>query len=92
MDTPHNVAKNTFLEYAKELRFPWLLAITAFLFIVDLIVPDFIPLADEILLGLLTVVFASLKKRRREQVIESQALENKPTPFGAPESLPERDL
>ncbi len=92
METPQRVAKDTFLDYAKGLRFPWLVAITAFLFIADLFLLDPIPFVDEILLGLLTIIFASLKKRRREQVIEGKALENKPTPLGAPESLPERDL
>jgi len=52
------------LSYAGRLRFPWLLAMTAFLFLVDLVVPDFVPFADEILLGLLTVLFAAWRKRR----------------------------
>ena len=41
-----------FLAWAGRLRFPWLLAITATAFVVDLFVPDFIPFADEVLLGL----------------------------------------
>ena len=52
-------------EYASRLRFPKLFAITATLFVVDFFVPDVIPFADEILLALLTALFASLKKRRR---------------------------
>lgn len=46
------------------LRFPQLFALTAALFIVDLLVPDPLPFADEILFGLLTVLFGSWKKRR----------------------------
>ena len=52
-------------EYASGLRFPKLFAITATLFLVDLLVPDIIPFADEILLALVTALLASLKKRPR---------------------------
>ena len=45
--------------FAAGLRFPRLLAITAVLFILDMIIPDMIPFADEILLGLLSLVLAS---------------------------------
>ena len=50
--------------WASGLRFPTLLAITAGLFLLDLAVPDLIPLADEVLLGLLTAAFAAWRKRR----------------------------
>ncbi len=52
-----------FREYASGLRFPKLFAITATLFLVDLVVPDVIPFADEILLALITALLGSLKKR-----------------------------
>jgi hypothetical protein len=51
------------MRFAAGLRFPNLLAVTAALFILDLIIPDMIPFADEILLGLLSLLLASLKKR-----------------------------
>ena len=51
------------MRFAAGLRFPKLLAVTAALFILDLIIPDMIPFADEILLGLLSLLLASLKKR-----------------------------
>jgi hypothetical protein len=51
------------LRFAAGLRFPRLLAITAVLFLLDLIIPDMIPFVDEILLGLLSLMLASLKKR-----------------------------
>lgn len=44
--------------------FPQLLALTAGLFLLDLVVPDPIPLADELLLGLATLLLANLRKRR----------------------------
>ncbi|MDX1643417.1 MAG: DUF6116 family protein [Thermoanaerobaculia bacterium] len=43
--------------FASKLRFPQLFLITASLFLVDLVVPDLIPFIDEILLGLLSVLF-----------------------------------
>jgi hypothetical protein len=54
---------NRLLRFAAGLRFPKLLAMTAGLFILDLIIPDMIPFADEILLGLVALLLASLKKR-----------------------------
>ncbi len=58
-----NVLLGRLMHYASGLRFPKLLAITAALFILDVIIPDMIPFADEILLGLLSLLLASLKKR-----------------------------
>jgi hypothetical protein len=51
------------IRFVAGLRFPKLLAMTAALFILDLIIPDMVPFADEILLGLLSLLMASLKKR-----------------------------
>lgn len=56
--------RNFFLQYAARLRYPKLLALSLALFIADLIIPDFIPLADEILLGLISLLLAGLKKRK----------------------------
>jgi hypothetical protein len=50
------------LRYLGTLRFPYLLAVTAALFLFDLFVPDLVPYADEILLGLVTLVLARLKR------------------------------
>ncbi len=53
-----------FLErFTGRLRFPQLFAITLILFVVDLIVPDMIPFADELLLGLATLLLGSWKKQ-----------------------------
>ena len=60
--TPQSVLLDRLMRFATGLRFPRLLAITAALFILDLIIPDMIPFADEILLGLLSLLLASLKK------------------------------
>ncbi len=55
------------LRFAAGLRFPTLFWITAGLFLLDLLIPDLVPFADELLLGLLTLLFASLKRRRLER-------------------------
>jgi len=54
---------------ATKLRFPILLAITGSLFVFDMFIPDFLPFVDEILLGLVTVVLANLRKRKDPEVI-----------------------
>lgn len=51
------------LAWAGRLRFPQLLALTGALFLVDLLVPDPVPFADELLLGLATLLFAAWRKR-----------------------------
>jgi hypothetical protein len=47
----------------RNLRFPILALVTGALFLFTLVVPDPIPFVDELLLGLLTLMFASLKQR-----------------------------
>ena len=61
--TPQRLLLDRLMRFAAGLRFPKLLAITAALFVLDLAIPDMIPFADEILLGLLSLLLASLKKR-----------------------------
>lgn len=51
------------LRFASRLRFPQLFALVATVFVLDLLIPDVIPFADEIILGLLTLLLGSLKKR-----------------------------
>lgn len=50
--------------FAGRLRFPYLFLVTAALFLLDILIPDFLPFADEILLGLGTLVFATWRKSR----------------------------
>lgn len=49
--------------FAGRLRFPVLFVVTAAVFVADLVFPDVIPLVDEILLGLATVLFGTWKDR-----------------------------
>lgn len=51
------------VRWASRLRFPYLFALTAVLFVLDLFIPDVIPLADEIIMGLVAVLLGSLRKR-----------------------------
>jgi hypothetical protein len=52
------------VRYASRLRFPYLFLATAILFMGDLVFPDLVPFADEILLGLLTALFGTWRRRR----------------------------
>jgi hypothetical protein len=45
------------------MRFPHLFLATALIFVADLLIPDLIPLADELLLGLFTVLLGSWRAR-----------------------------
>ncbi|MGI9265240.1 MAG: DUF6116 family protein [Gammaproteobacteria bacterium] len=55
------------LRWASRLRFPYLFAITALLFVVNLFVPDAIPMADELVMGLVALVLGSLRKRSKSK-------------------------
>ncbi len=76
---PSTVARKTLLApvvaWASRLRFPTLFGLTLGLFVVDLVVPDLVPLADELLLGLLTAVLASLRRTRKGEGDEGADLE-----------------
>ena len=50
--------------FASGLRFPALFGLLAGLFLLDVLVPDVIPFADEVLLALGTLLVGSLRKRR----------------------------
>ena len=52
-------------EGASKLRFPKLFVLVLLLFLVDLVVPDFIPFFDEIILGLLSVMLGMLRRKTR---------------------------
>jgi len=55
--------RSRLLGYLESLRFPWLLLVTAVVFLVNVFVPDAFPFVDEILLGLVTVVLSRLKRK-----------------------------
>ena len=64
------------LNWARGLRYPVLFLLTAALFVADTIIPDFIPFADELLLGLGALLLANWKKinpRREPPAIEGKS-------------------
>ena len=64
MDIPRSTVVGGVSRWAVGLRFPWLLAVCAAVFVLDLVIPDVIPFADEILLGLATLILGSIRRRR----------------------------
>jgi hypothetical protein len=72
-----NPLAGPFLAYAARLRFPTLFKITLAIFLIDLVVPDFIPFADEILLGLGALILSGLQKSADKQA-EGQAKAERP--------------
>ncbi len=72
------------------IRFPWLFAILAGLFAIDLVTPDPIPFLDEVVLAVLTFLAASW--RTRDQNEEPQPPIDVTPPDEAQKALPpERD-
>lgn len=65
-----------------NLRFPGLFALLAAVFLFDLVIPDFLPFVDEIILALLTMIFALWKERRAP--IVTTATGAPPLPPAAP--------
>ena len=61
------------VRFLGRLSYPRLFLLTAGLFVVDALVPDMIPLADEILLGLGTLLLANLRKRKSPGATDAHA-------------------
>ena len=59
------------LGFLSKLSFPRLFIVTATLFAIDLVMPDLIPVADELLLGLGTLLLANWRKRKEPNVIDA---------------------
>jgi len=68
-----------FLAFANQLKFKYLFFLVTGLFVIDLFVPDMIPLIDEIILGLLTIILANWKKEKAQEIqgnlIESEIID-----------------
>lgn len=62
------------LRWFGKLSYPKLFLLTATLFVADVLIPDMIPLVDELLLGLGTLLLANWKRirPRRGDTIEGQ--------------------
>lgn len=60
--SPKGLIPSLIGRFAGRLRFPQLFVFTAVIFGLDLLVPDLIPLVDEVLLGLITLLLGTWKK------------------------------
>lgn len=59
-----NPLTGSIFAYASRLRFPTLFLITVGLFVFDVLIPDLVPFADELLLGLSALLLSTWKKER----------------------------
>lgn len=64
--TPQKLVVGPVVGFLGRLRFPYLFVVTLMILGVDLIVPDFIPMVDELLLGLMAVLFGSARRKDEE--------------------------
>ena len=62
-----------FVRWASRLRFPYLFLITAALFVLNLFIPDALPMADELLMGLGAVLLASFRKKPEAETKAGEA-------------------
>ncbi|MCE7031523.1 hypothetical protein LY625_02610 [Lysobacter sp. GX 14042] len=67
------------LAWARRLKYPTLFKVTAALFALSVLIPDPIPMVDEILLGLATLALANWKNRNA-RTIEGEVVEDYTTP------------
>jgi hypothetical protein len=56
------------LGFLGRLSFPRLFMLAAALWALDMVIPDFIPFIDELLLGIGTLLLASFRKRKEPQM------------------------
>lgn len=59
-----NLLLAALLRWFGRLSYPRLFLLAASLFVADVVIPDFIPFADELLLGLGTLLLANWKRRK----------------------------
>jgi len=62
------------LAWARMLRYPTLFKLAATLFVISVLVPDPLPLVDELLLGLVTAILAS-RKNHQQAPLEAEPTE-----------------
>lgn len=53
------------LQFANRLKFRNLFLVTIFLFVFNLLIPDFIPFIDEIILGLVAIILATIRQDKQ---------------------------
>jgi hypothetical protein len=73
------------LRFFSRLRFPWLFAVAAVIFGIDLIFPDVLPFVDELLFGVFTLLMGAWRKRKDEHVASLPLDATAPTRLPPPE-------
>ena len=68
--TSRNPILRVLLRWIGGLRYPQLFLLFAVLFGVDIVLPDAIPFIDELMLGIVTLLLGSLRRRRDERPID----------------------
>lgn len=68
-----NPATGPIMGFASRLRFPTLFFITLALWAVNMVIPDPLPLIDEIVMGLLTLMLATWKNRKQPPATPERA-------------------
>ncbi|RZA17828.1 MAG: hypothetical protein EOP93_12620 [Lysobacteraceae bacterium] len=58
-----------------KLSYPRLFMLTAALFAFDVVIPDLVPFADELLLGLGTLLLANWKKRKQPDLADKPSID-----------------
>ncbi|MFT4612987.1 MAG: hypothetical protein ACI9NT_000120 [Bacteroidia bacterium] len=56
-----------FIRWSSNLRFPALFFLITVLFVSNLLIPDVVPFVDEIIMGLVAALLASLRKKPVEE-------------------------
>jgi hypothetical protein len=56
---------NSIMRWLETLRFPVLVVLAGVLFVVDLVMPDPLPLIDEFLFALVTLILSRIKRPSR---------------------------
>jgi hypothetical protein len=72
MPASHPKTVGLLTRFFSRLRFPWLFGIVLSLFGVDLLLPDFVPFIDELLLATVTMLLGSWKQRKTTRSDESE--------------------
>lgn len=59
------------LRWASRLRFPYLFLLTLVLFVLNLFIPDVLPFADEVIMGLVAALLGSLRKKPQADAVQT---------------------
>ena len=78
MPGPTTVFLAPVMRYLSKLRFPYLFLITAVVFVINIFIPDPIPLIDEFLLAMATLLLGSLRRGKTDAPEEPDSPDEPP--------------